>query len=115
MGKRKRWRDPFADYVEWTNNRYNPGHYLGGNLPPHLRKSSLGPNGRRLAGMLLGVSAAVMLGSVLMLAGFLREVSPLQTVLSVALVLLAVSAARVMYRAGKTGRHRRQRRDARDD
>jgi hypothetical protein len=29
--------DPIARYREWAENRYNPGHWLGGNVPPGLR------------------------------------------------------------------------------
>jgi hypothetical protein len=57
VAKRKHWRDPFADYIEWTNHRLNPGHYLGGNIPPDLHKSYLGPKGRRFAGFALILSA----------------------------------------------------------
>jgi hypothetical protein len=53
MGKRKERPDPIADYIEWTEHRYDPGYYLGGRIPPHLRKSRLGPKGRRNAGILL--------------------------------------------------------------
>ena|SRR5688572_7047489 len=106
MVRRKRWRDPFADYIEWTNNRYNPGHYLGGNLPPELNKSAIGPKGRRLAGLLLAVSAVLSLVSLLAFAPFLREVSRAQVVVSVvvwlALVGLTAAAALSMYRSGQT-------------
>lgn len=47
--------DPFADYREWTEHRYDPGHYLGGTIPPHLRRTSLGRRARRRAGVLLMV------------------------------------------------------------
>jgi hypothetical protein len=53
MSKEKQRPDPIADYIEWTEHRYDPGYYLGGRIPPHLRKSSLGPKGRRNAGILL--------------------------------------------------------------
>src|SRR5262245_18440774 len=64
MAKRKQWRDPFADYIEWTQHRYDPGYYLGGRIPPHLKKSSLGPKGRRNAGILLTLSGIVGMGEV---------------------------------------------------
>ena len=102
MVSRKRRRDPFADYIEWTNNRYNPGHYLGGNLPPELRKSAMGPKGRRLSGLLLGVSALLSLVPLLAFAPFLREFSRAQTVVSVAVVVLIAAAAVSMYRSGQT-------------
>ena len=102
MVRRKRWRDPFADYIEWTNNRYNPGHYLGGNLPPALNKSALGPKGRRLAGLMLGVSAVLSFVSLLAFAPFLRDFSRAQVVVSGAIVVLIAAAALSMYRSGQT-------------
>ena len=59
MPKQTRRPSPFADYIEWTQHRYDPGYYLGGNLPPHLRKGSLGRRARRLSGALLGFSAVM--------------------------------------------------------
>jgi ribosomal protein S18 acetylase RimI-like enzyme len=44
-------------YKEWTANRYNPGHYLGGRLEPHIDQLRTGPRGKRVTGLLLGVSA----------------------------------------------------------
>ena len=29
--------DPLKEYNEWIRNRYNPGYYLGGRLPPMIR------------------------------------------------------------------------------
>ena len=40
-------------YTDWTEHRYDPGHYLGGRIEPDLRKSSLGPRARRRSGMIL--------------------------------------------------------------
>jgi len=109
MVSRKQRRDPFADYIEWTNNRYNPGHYLGGNLPPDLRKSVLGPKARRLSGMMLGISAILGIVSLLAFGPLLREVSLLQTVLSITVVLLLAAAASSMYRSGRTPRQKTRR------
>jgi hypothetical protein len=68
MAKRKRWRDPFADYIEWTEHRYDPGYYLGGRIPPHLKKASLGPKGRRNGGILLILSGILGAGEVVVYA-----------------------------------------------
>jgi hypothetical protein len=68
MAKRKQWRDPFADYIEWTEHRYDPGYYLGGRIPPHLKKSSLVPKGRRNAGILLTLFGIVVMGEVFLFA-----------------------------------------------
>jgi hypothetical protein len=51
--------DPIGDYVEWTEHRYDPGHYLGGNVSPFLRKSRMSPRVRRLAAVPLAISALV--------------------------------------------------------
>jgi hypothetical protein len=49
--------DPIREYTEWAEHRYDPGHYLGGTLEPHLRKNALGPRARRNAGWFLAVIA----------------------------------------------------------
>lgn len=49
--------DLIAEYKEWAAHRYDPGHYLGGTLHPHLRKYALGPRGRRIAAALLALMA----------------------------------------------------------
>ena len=46
-------------YKEWSANRYNPGHYLGGRLEPHLDQLRTGRRGKRLAGLFLGLSALI--------------------------------------------------------
>jgi hypothetical protein len=99
MGKRKRVDDPIADYIEWTQHRYDPGYYLGGNLPPHLRKASLGPKGRRFAGILLGVMALMTLASALGMSAF--ELPILEVIAYAAVVMLIAAAAVKMYRAGR--------------
>jgi hypothetical protein len=53
MPKRRGLQDPIGTYLEWAKHRYDPGHYLGGTIEPHLRKSSLGPRARRLSGLML--------------------------------------------------------------
>ena len=63
-GKGDGWQNPVDNYIEWSQHRLDPGHYLGGTLPPHLRKSALGPRARRLSGvllMLMGVLTAFSL------------------------------------------------------
>jgi hypothetical protein len=30
-------QDPAAEYRDWAENRYNPGHWVGGNVPPSIR------------------------------------------------------------------------------
>lgn len=69
MAKRKRRRDPLADHIEWNNNRNNPGHYLGGNIHPDSRLSTLGPKGRRAAGVVLAISAGVGVVAVAVFSG----------------------------------------------
>jgi len=65
VAKRKQWRDPFADYIEWTQHRYDPGYYLGGRLPPHLKKSNLGPKGRRYAAIALATIGLIGLAGMI--------------------------------------------------
>ena len=54
-------RDPIADYIEWTQNRYNPGYFLGGRIRPELRKARLSPRGRRLSAALLALQGLMSL------------------------------------------------------
>ena len=30
--------DLAPDYTEWINHRYDPGYYLGGRIPPYLKR-----------------------------------------------------------------------------
>lgn len=36
-----------AMYREWAEHRYDPGYYLGGRIPPYLRRSPANRRGRR--------------------------------------------------------------------
>ena len=106
MGKRTPPRDPFADYVEWSNNRYHPGYYLGGNVPPYLRKSSLGPRASRRMGISLAISASLGLGLLfLALLGAERE-SGLSMMVSAVSVVLIGCAAVTMFRHSRRKRER---------
>ena len=55
--------DPIADYCEWADNRYNPGHWLGANTPPDTR--NLWPTRDRrwlgLGGALVAAAAIIAL------------------------------------------------------
>ena len=85
--------DPLREYLEWARHRYDPGHYLGGTLPPHLRKNALGPRARKKAGLLLVVM------TVLWLAAAASTTDVLPRMLLVALGLLSAGAAWKMYRS----------------
>lgn len=98
MGKRKRRGDPMADYIEWIDNRYNPGHYLGGNVPPYLRKSSLGPNARRLAGLALALTALMGLASLVPWFSFTDGWSRVEFAVGLGVFALLAWAAVVMFR-----------------
>jgi hypothetical protein len=93
--------DPIADYIEWSNNRYNPGHYLGGNIPPYLRKSSLGPRARRLAGLSLAISATMGIVSIIAMLPWADDWSAAELVLEVAVIALIAWAAVAMMRPDK--------------
>jgi hypothetical protein len=112
MAKRKEHPDPIADYIEWTNNRYNPGHYLGGNIPPYLRKSSLGPRARRLAGVSLAISATMGIVSVIAMLPLAEEWSRPQVVLGIGLIALIAWAAVAMMPPDKRPRRPRESRRA---
>jgi hypothetical protein len=102
MAKQKNRRDPIADYVEWTEHRYDPGHYLGGNLPPDLRKSSLSPKGRRYSGAMLLLGGAMGL---VMTIAWASEIGGEALVMAAFYSLLSLVAGFVMFRsAGKPKR-----------
>ena len=83
-------------YREWSAHRYDPGHYLGGNLAPHLDKSRLGPSARRKAGLLLGVMALI---SIMATVSSWPLSGPFERVAQVALTALVTAAAFRMYRS----------------
>jgi hypothetical protein len=87
-------------YKEWSANRYNPGHYLGGRLEPHLDQLRTGPNGKRVAGLLLGVSAAITTAAVLASVGGLGVGE--RAGMLVIIVVSWIAAVR-MYRKGAAG------------
>lgn len=55
--------EPFEVQLEWLDNRYNPGYFLGGTIRPELRVASLGWHAKRFAGafaLCSGVTALAM-------------------------------------------------------
>ncbi len=54
--------DPIGDYQEWVDNRYNPGHWVGGKIPPFLDALALTKSQRT------AVASAVIAGGVLCIA-----------------------------------------------
>jgi hypothetical protein len=84
-------------YKEWSANRYNPGHYLGGRLAPHLDQLRIGPKGKRFAGLLLGVAAIQATASLIAsVAGFGTD----GALIGLAVAVVAWIAAIRMYRRG---------------
>ena len=58
MGKRKRpTEDPLAQYTEWAANRYNPGHWVGGKVPPDVKNLWSPKDRRRLGSLYVGTCA----------------------------------------------------------
>jgi hypothetical protein len=100
--------DPIADYVEWANNRLNPGYFLGGRIPPYLRKAALGRRARRLAGAALAIEAllsmAVAASSVV--ASAEGPSIPALVLLAVFPALLACAAVQ-MWRSPTPSPHRK--------
>jgi hypothetical protein len=88
--------EPIRAYQEWSAHRYDPGHYLGGNLAPHLDKSRLGKSARRKAGLLLAVMAFMAIMGAVSSWPF----SPaLERVALIGLAALVTTAAYRMYRS----------------
>jgi hypothetical protein len=112
MKDKNRDNDPIKGYIEWSEHRYDPGYYLGGNLPPHLRKGSLGPSARRMAGLFIGVIAVFSLLSGIASVGLDRDAGPWTRLIWIFFVVLTSSAAVTMYRSGrsKSSSPRRRRR-----
>jgi hypothetical protein len=92
---------PIENYIEWSKHRYDPGHYLGGTLPPHLRKNSLGPRARRLSGLFLLFSG---LGSVLLsfAAGGVTQYRWLEALLASGWSLLFIAAGLAMLASSRS-------------
>lgn len=112
MGKGRGRQDPFGTYVEWAEHRYDPGHYLGGTIPPHLRKSALGPRARRFSGIMLvvtgigtGLSFALMTGGAAS-PELPRSLNYLAWFLEAAVSMLCIVAGVVLYRSPKPPRRR---------
>ena len=48
--------NPIVRYQEWAEHRYDPGHWLGGNVPPDTRSFFAGMNRRWLGVAYLGAA-----------------------------------------------------------
>jgi hypothetical protein len=68
MAKPKERQDPIAALEEWHDHQYDPGHYIGGRLPPYLLGKR--PN---LYGCTLLASGILMAG--LMLFGVIMSIA----------------------------------------
>jgi hypothetical protein len=88
-------------YQEWVTHRYGPGHYLGGNIAPHLDTARLGARARRYSAALLGFMALV---TALMAVGELRSGSWFHLAMALGLFALLTGAAIKMYRQPASGR-----------
>ena len=51
--------DYLNDLEEWNNNQYNPGYWLGGKIPPHIKV--LNKAGGRTIGIISLISGIIML------------------------------------------------------
>ncbi|HKW00865.1 MAG TPA: hypothetical protein VJN96_13655 [Vicinamibacterales bacterium] len=112
MSKHKRDDDPIGDYVEWTDHRYDPGYYLGGNTPPYLRTSRLSQKSRRLVGVWFGIFAVMALVGDIAWLFEPGELSRTSLVFSVLVTILLGWVAVAMFRSASrhetdnAGRHR---------
>ena len=104
MGKGRGRQDPFGTYQEWANHRYDPGHYLGGTIEPHLRTSELGRRARRMSGgmlLLAGASGLLwLLPSLQTTADVPRGLQYLEVLSICAISALVIAAGVIMYRSG---------------
>jgi hypothetical protein len=100
--------DFLRDYEEWARHRYDPGHYLGGTLPPYLRHTDRKPRGSRLLGITFIVGAVLTLPVVI---AYARDPTPgfaLVGLLSAALAALQlVAGSKLLGRARRSARPKR--------
>jgi hypothetical protein len=96
MHKKTEQPDPIRLYAESTQHRYDPGYYLGGIAPPHLRKNALGHRARRFASLLIGIMAILSSGAA---AGSLASDNVFVGSLLALLAVLTTAAAWRMSRA----------------
>jgi len=87
--------EPLGAYQEWSEHRYDPRHYLGGNLAPHLDKARLGKSARRKAGQLLALMALM---TILAAAASWQDSGALERAAWLGLAALTTAAAVRMYR-----------------
>ena len=80
--------DPAPDYTEWTQHRYDPGYWLGGRIPPHLKRQSGGAGRRNPYGILLLLSAITTLIYAGSLIDHESSLAIVQAVLMAGVVLL---------------------------
>lgn len=88
-------------YQEWAAHRYEAGHYLGGNIAPHLDTTRIGARARRYSAALLGFMALV---TAVMAVGELRSGSWFHLAMAWGLFALLTGAAIKMYRQPASGR-----------
>jgi len=100
MGKRRE-DDPIADYVEWSNNRYNPGHYLVGNLPPWLRNLNRSPKRRRDVGISMLISAVLGVATLVTIVPAAGGLSGAEVELWVAFVALVGWVSLALFRPAR--------------
>lgn len=99
--------DPIADYVEWADNRYNPGYFLGGRIPPYLKKASLGRRARRLAAIALAIETVISVAAGVMYLAAAPEGWPgLALVALVGITALQAAAVVAMWPSSARPRHR---------
>ena len=60
MGTRNHPSEYLNDLAEWNQNQYNPGYWVGGNIPPHVKV--LNQAGSKVIGITALIWAVIILG-----------------------------------------------------
>jgi hypothetical protein len=85
--------DPAPEYTEWIQHRYDPGYWLGGRIPPYLkRKQTKHSRGNPHGYMLLLAGATAVASASLFLKDVPDRLVFVQTMLITALIGLSVFA-----------------------
>jgi hypothetical protein len=68
MSKPKERQDPIAALEEWHDHQYDPGHYIGGRLPPYLLGKRPNLYGCILLASGLSLAGLVLFGAIMRIA-----------------------------------------------
>jgi len=90
--KRKHPSEFLNEIEEWGEKQYSPGHWTGGNIPPHIK------HGGKLGGILLLI-AGILIICLLILGTFsLNDVPSVIITTIISIVLISAGLKKIMIR-----------------